>query len=158
MSSLTFSLFSKLSARKNNYTFLTVGFFPRKSILKAPAWDFRPRRQTDISDVGETTGFRLFSAQSRTLFSPSLPDLCLTAPASWPTQKYRLFCGQISRAKTEAFDRRGTNLVWWQSYLKANNINQYQSLLYSWKFLPNSTRSHCLLWGQMTCNNETVSR
>ena len=97
ISSLTFSLFAKLSAHKNNYTFLTVGFFPRKSLFKAPAWDFRPRRQTDISDVGEqtvgeTTGFRLFSAQSRTLFSPSLPDLCLTAPASW------------------TFDRRGSNL------------------------------------------------
>ena len=30
ISSLTFSLFSKLSARKNNYTFLTVGFFSHK--------------------------------------------------------------------------------------------------------------------------------
>ena len=111
VSSLTFSLFSKLKK-----------FFPTKSLFKAPAWDFRPRRQTDISDVGEstlnvgeqtvheTTGFRLFSAQSRTLFSPSIPDLCLTAPASWPTQKYRLFCSQISRAKMEAIDRRGSNL------------------------------------------------
>ena len=31
------------------------------------------------------------------------------------------------------------------------------SLLYSWKFLPNSAHSHWLLWGHMTSNNETVS-
>ena len=36
------------------------------------------------------------------------------------------------------------------------NVNQLW-LLYSWKFLPNSARSHWLLRGHMTSNNETVS-
>ena len=30
--------------------------------------------------------------------------------------------------------------------------------VYSWKFFPNSARSHWLLQGHMTSNNETVSR
>ena len=36
--------------------------------------------------------------------------------------------------------------------------NKQNPLLYSWKFFPNSARSHWLLWGQVTYNNETVSR
>ena len=31
-------------------------------------------------------------------------------------------------------------------------------LLYSWKFFPNNARSHWLLRGHVTSNNETVSR
>ena len=38
---------------------------------------------------------------------------------------------------------------------KEQIINQYQ---YSWKFPPNNVRSHWLLRGHMTSNNETVSR
>ena len=38
---------------------------------------------------------------------------------------------------------------------KEQIIYQYQ---YSWKFLPNNARSHWLLRGHMTSNNETVSR
>ena len=35
---------------------------------------------------------------------------------------------------------------------------EQEILLHSWKFLPSSTRSHWLLRGHMTSNNETVSR
>ena len=38
---------------------------------------------------------------------------------------------------------------------KEQIIYQYQ---YNWKFLPNNVRSHWLLQGHMTSNNETVSR
>ena len=31
-------------------------------------------------------------------------------------------------------------------------------MFYSWKFFPDSTRSHWLLWGHMTSNNRTSSR
>ena len=31
-------------------------------------------------------------------------------------------------------------------------------MLYSWKFFPNNTRSHWLLLGHTTSNNETASR
>ena len=34
---------------------------------------------------------------------------------------------------------------------------QYQDLLYSWKFLPDSTHSHWFFRGHMTSNNEIVS-
>ena len=108
-------------------------------------WHIR-RRRTDLR-----LNDRLPSLP--TLFSPSLPDFRFTAPSSWPTQKYRLFCGQISRAKMEAFDRRGTNLVWWQSTISIN-IN----LCYiAGNFFP-TARSHWLLRGHMSSKNETVSR
>ena len=35
---------------------------------------------------------------------------------------------------------------------------EQEILLHSWKFLPNSVRSHWLLRGHMTSNNKTVSR
>ena len=38
------------------------------------------------------------------------------------------------------------------------DISDYSTLFCSWKFLLNSARSHWLLRGHMTSNNETVSR